>query len=83
MANKKREGVYRSHGEDRVSGLRRAFTDFAAEWALAWGEGRREAIREFAQERDGPVQIRCEFCGQKYWLDIFTDAVVPVEQGRN
>lgn len=52
------------------------FTDYAIDWGDAWGEGRREALREQdIVERDGPFKIKCELCDSKYYYEYFGDRI--------
>jgi hypothetical protein len=48
------------------------FSDWAADWADAWVEGRRDLMRETGHdERDGPLKVKCELCGHRAWIDYF------------
>ncbi len=59
------------------------FTDYAVNWAEAWREGRFDLMEEHGwQERDGPVKLKCECCGHRFWLNYFTKTVTNVEPPR-
>jgi hypothetical protein len=61
------------------------FTDFAAEWGLAWMEGRRDRQREeqrlLEPERDGPQKLKCELCLLKFWLSPFGPSATVAHSG--
>lgn len=51
------------------------YTDYAVTWSEAWREGRRDAQRELgAQERDGPVKLKCAACGGTGMTNAFLSA---------
>ncbi|ANP47304.1 hypothetical protein [Candidatus Viadribacter manganicus] len=48
------------------------YTDYAVTWSEAWLEGRHDAMRELgANERDGPVKLRCDLCGGAAVTSVF------------
>jgi hypothetical protein len=55
------------------------YTPAAAEWAMAWREGRRDLLLQqgcLDGERDGATKVRCELCGKRGWLSPFGGRVV-------
>ena len=58
------------------------FTEWSCDWADAWHEGRRDLMRENGeQERDGPCKIKCELCGERSWVNYFSETVKLVSEG--
>ena len=54
------------------------YTDYAVEWAEAWLEGRRDAMRELGyEERDGPIKLKCELCGGVASTNVFGSPAEP------
>lgn len=59
------------------------YTDRAFDWYLAWSEGRFDLLKELRlAERDGREKVRCEACGRRAWIGLFSDAVTLDESGR-
>lgn len=57
------------------------FTDYAGDWGDAWLEGRFDLLKEDGQtERDGPIKVRCELCGQRHWYNYFSGTVVRADK---
>lgn len=62
---------------------REPYTDSAVRWCNGWMEGRRNLMEEIGgDERDGPVYIRCEWCGVKANFNIFTKVAIALREDK-
>jgi hypothetical protein len=60
-----------------------AFTNAALAWMDAWSEGYRDALLCLrVDQRDGPVKLKCAYCGLKVWYEVFSNTVTPAQDGQ-